>query len=229
MRNDLVTNLSIPASKNTTINNPLGIEKIRRLAFCPADSSLGLESRLEDDHSLRLIAAGRLTRQKGFDLLIEAVVLSGLKQLRVTVLGEGPLRGTLEALAKAQGVEDQVRFIGFQKNPYALMARADAFVLSSRYEGFPNAMLEALACGTPVIATPAPGGLGEIAQPVQGVQLAAAVSAEALATELQKFARNEPAAAQIDLERFHAGKIARKYERVLADGNAQPGACPRGI
>ena len=76
----------------------------------------------------------------------------------LTLLGEGPLRPELERLAQQSGVADRVHFVGFQKNPYPFFAQADAFVLSSRYEGFPNVVLEALACGTPVIATPAPGG-----------------------------------------------------------------------
>ncbi len=224
MRDDLINNLSTPASKITVINNPLDLEKIREFALRPVAPGFGFEMRPEDGHSLHLIAAGRLAMQKGFDLLIEAVALSGLKHLRVSVLGEGPLRSALEGLAKAKGVDHQIRFIGFQKNPYAFMARADAFVLSSRFEGFPNVVLEALACGTPVIATPAPGGLREIAQSVQGVQLASAISAEALATEMLKFAQSGTAARQIDVERYRAERIVREYERVLAQGNPQPGA-----
>jgi glycosyltransferase involved in cell wall biosynthesis len=224
MRNDLVANFRVPESTITVINNPLDMEKIRRLASCPVEPGFGICT--DGKRQLQLTVAGRLAPQKGFDLLIEAVALSGLKHLRVTVLGEGPLRGALEELARARSVADQFHFVGFQKNPYPFMARADAFVLCSRYEGFPNVVLEALACGTHVIATPAPGGIGEIAKSVQGVQLASAISAQALSSELLKFAQNQPARGQAGLERYRVGNIVREYERVLVD--EKPRAYCRG-
>ncbi len=228
MRDDLANNFRIPASKLTVINNPLDIEKIRTFASRPVEFDFGFGGHPGKERPFHVVAAGRLSKEKGFDLLIEAVALSGLKHLKVTVLGDGPLRATLEQLASTKGVADQIRFIGFQKNPYPFMARAHAFVLCSRHEGFPNVVLEALACGTPVIATPAVGGIHEIARLVQGVHLASAVSVEALSAELVKFSRSEPRAGQIDLERFRADKIVRDYERVLAGGKPQPGACQRG-
>ncbi len=228
MRDDLANNFRIPASKLTVINNPIDIEKIRTFASRPVEFDFGFGGHPGNERPFHVVAAGRLSKEKGFDLLIEAVALSGLKHLKVTVLGDGPLRATLEQLASTKGVASQIRFIGFQKNPYSFMARAHAFVLCSHHEGFPNVVLEALACGTPVIATPAVGGIHEIARLVQGVQLASAVSAEAFSTELLKFSRSEPGAGRIDVERFRADKIVRDYERVLVDGKPQPGARQRG-
>ena len=154
--------------------------------------------------------------QKGFDLLIDAVAMSGLKQLQVTILGEGSLRASLEDYARLKGVDRQVRLLGFQNNPYAFMARADAFVLSSRYEGFPNVMLEALACGTHVIAVPAPGGTIEIARSAGGVQLASSISAEALSAELVKFAAN-PIKSEASLHQYSVATITREYETILTN------------
>ena len=88
--------------------------------------------------------AGRLVKVKGFDLLIGALALLHDTQVRLTILGAGPLRASLERLAHTKGVAGRVRFAGFQANPYTWFARADAFVLSSRYEGLPNVVLEAL-------------------------------------------------------------------------------------
>ncbi len=224
MRDDLATNYRMPLSKLALINNPVDMERISLLAASPLDTGFDCDPHFESEDAIHLAAAGRLVEQKGFDLLIEAVALSGLKQLRVTVLGEGPLRASLEQLAHEKKVRHQFRFVGLQKNPYAFMARADAFVLCSRYEGFPNVMLEALACGTYVIATPAPGGTAEIARSANGVSLASAISAEALSAELQRFAANRPTTEHITLERYEAAKIVKEYESVFMGKAAGAGA-----
>jgi glycosyltransferase involved in cell wall biosynthesis len=220
MRADLAANFRLPPQKLALINNPVDVERIARLASSVPTTYCDYAQDSGNKDVINFVAAGRLVYQKGFDLLIEAVARSGLKQLMVTVLGAGPLRETLEQLAREKGVHNQVRFAGLQKNPYAFMAGADAFVLCSRYEGFPNVMLEALACGTCVIATPAPGGTAEIARSTRGVQLASAVSAEALSAEFQRFVSNRPNPAHITVERFEAGRIAKEYENVFI-GNAQ--------
>jgi glycosyltransferase involved in cell wall biosynthesis len=217
MRDDLAANFSIPVSKLTVINNPVDIERIRKLAEHPADFPFPDDPAPQGQKAIHLVTAGRLSAEKGLDILIEAIALSASKRLKVTVLGKGPLRASLEELVRCKGLEHQIRFIGFQKNPYAFMARADAFVLSSRHDAFPNAVLEALACGTPVIATPTPGGAGEIALATGGVQMASAVTAEALSVELLRFAENgRHKTATASLEQFHISKIVRDYESLFA-------------
>jgi len=210
MREDLSANFSIPTQKLAVVNNPVDIDRIKELAAHPVENHFGTTK-----DTLNIVAVGRLDWQKGFDLLIEAIAMSGLKQLRALVLGEGPLRESLEQEARSKGVDEQIRFIGLQKNPYAYMARADAFVLCSRFEGFPNVMLEALASGAHVIATPAPGGVIEIANSTGRVQIASSVSAEALSTELKRFAERGPDPGPANLERFRAGEITKEYERIL--------------
>ncbi len=111
----------------------------------------------------RFIAVGRLTRQKGFDRLIEMI-----ERIRpdaaITILGDGPDRGALEAQRDAQGLHGRVFLPGFAADAARYIAGADALLLPSRWEGMPNVALEALALGTPVIATPEAGGIGEIAE-----------------------------------------------------------------
>ncbi len=110
-----------------------------------------------------ILAAGRLTRQKGFPTLLEAFArLCARRPARLLILGEGPDRPYLEAMSRRLAVEGLVDLPGFQTNPYAYMSRAALFVLSSRWEGLSNVLVEALALGVPVVATDCPSGPREI-------------------------------------------------------------------
>lgn len=110
-----------------------------------------------------ILAVGRLIPQKDFQTLIRAfAMLRARPQVRLIILGEGKQRGELESLAQDLGVADDVEMPGFVSNPYQYMAQAGVFVLSSRYEGLPGVLIQALACGCPVISTDCPGGSAEI-------------------------------------------------------------------
>ena len=110
-----------------------------------------------------LVAAGRLTEQKDYPTLVGAIArLRARREVRAIVLGDGPLRTGLEALARELGVSDVLDLAGYVANPYPAMARADVYVLSSRSEGFGNVLAEALALGVPIVATDCPHGPGEI-------------------------------------------------------------------
>ncbi|MGH8628939.1 MAG: glycosyltransferase, partial [Gammaproteobacteria bacterium] len=205
MRDDLIDHFALPPGKAVIIHNPVDIERIRRLAA----EVISTDYERPASHSAaapHLVAAGRLSHEKGFDLLIEALALCNGIRPRLTLLGEGPLRPALEQLAQQRGVGDRVRFAGFQKNPYPFFMQADAFVLSSRYEGFPNVVLEALACGTSVIAMPCPGGVAEIAELAGGVLLASAVDAESLSVAIRRFIAGERSIGSITLTPFHVDK-----------------------
>jgi GalNAc-alpha-(1->4)-GalNAc-alpha-(1->3)-diNAcBac-PP-undecaprenol alpha-1,4-N-acetyl-D-galactosaminyltransferase len=111
-----------------------------------------------------ILGAGRLVHQKGFDILIRAfaVVATDAPQLRLVIAGEGPDAQQLRDLAAGLGLGSRVTFLGNVRDLSALMRYAVAFVLSSRYEGFPNVLLEALACGLPTVAADCPVGPREI-------------------------------------------------------------------
>ncbi len=110
-----------------------------------------------------ILGAGRLVPQKNFDLLIKAFKIAlQNRALRLIILGEGKDRPKLEALVSALGMEDRVDLPGFVENPLAYMARADIFCLSSRFEGLPGVLIEAIATGCPVVSTESPGGTSEI-------------------------------------------------------------------
>ena len=110
-----------------------------------------------------LLGVGRLGPQKNFALLLRAFArLSQRRNVRLVILGDGNKRGKLEALAHELDIQDSVDFLGFVENPYKYMANASLLVLSSRFEGFGNVLVEALACGCPVVSTDCPSGPREI-------------------------------------------------------------------
>jgi glycosyltransferase involved in cell wall biosynthesis len=208
MRRDLVRNFSMPPDMITLIRNPVDVPRVTALsesADVPTD---------EDASTIRLVAAGRLEHQKGFDLLIEALAMCTDVPFRLDILGEGSLRRELSELANARGIGSRVHFLGFQRNPYSFFRAADAFVLSSRFEGLPNVVLEALVCGTSVIAVPAPGGIEELLRGRPGCSIADDVSAKSLAAAIAAFpfrrSRPIPPTAEFD-----APAIASQYSALF--------------
>ena len=159
MAADLVENFGIPPRAIRYIPNPVDVELI--------------EEQRRGDSPFRgpgphVIGVGRLVPQKGFDLMIEAfALLSGkIDTAQLWVMGEGPERVALEQRADELGVAERVHLVGHVPNPYLWMHHAAVFVLSSQFEGLPNVVLEAIACGTRVVAFDSPGGTREILENV---------------------------------------------------------------
>jgi glycosyltransferase involved in cell wall biosynthesis len=110
-----------------------------------------------------ILSVGRLSPEKEFGTVIRAIAqLAPQRPVRLMILGEGQERPALEALIDELGVRDRVLLPGFDSNPYAYMSRAAVLVLSSRWEGSPNVLVEAMACGTPVVATNCRSGPAEL-------------------------------------------------------------------
>ncbi len=115
------------------------------------------------DGARRVLTAGRLVPQKNHALLLEAFArLLDSVEARLVILGEGPLRAALERRAAELGIAHAVSLPGFLLHPWPVYAAADLFVLSSDFEGFGNVLVEALACGLPVVSTDCPSGPREI-------------------------------------------------------------------
>jgi glycosyltransferase involved in cell wall biosynthesis len=166
---------------------------------------------------------GRLTPQKGFDLLLDAMV--GVRAAGVaahlTIVGVGELEAELAARIRALGLADVVDLVGFQEQPERHFAHADVFVLSSRYEGMPNVVLEALACGLPIVAFDCPHGVSEIVRdgvngrllPPEDVPALTAALAEVLRdAELRRRLR---AAIPDTLRSFTAPVVSARWNALL--------------
>lgn len=155
MKNEFLLNFSVPSSIINVLPNPVNINEIR---------SLILPLKSFDKGGVCFICSGRLSYQKGFDRLLEWFSCIDNNLSTLVILGDGDLKSVLIKKTRDLNIEDRVKFVGFCKNPWQWYAGADVFLISSRWEGMPNTVLESLACGTKVIATEESGGISEICE-----------------------------------------------------------------
>lgn len=155
---DLAATLDLPRDRVTVLYNPVVRESLAIEAAAPAGHAW-----LDQKAAPVVLAVGSLIDRKDFPTLIRAFALvRQSRPARLVLLGEGPERPQLERLIGELGLADLVVMPGFVDNPLAYMARADVLALSSRVEGMPTVIIEALACGTPVVATDCPHGPAEL-------------------------------------------------------------------
>jgi glycosyltransferase involved in cell wall biosynthesis len=157
---DVARIVRMPSARIHIVPNPVIPPELSDLATSPVDHPW-----FTAPGPPVILGAGGLRRSKDFPTLLRAFArLREKRALRLVILGEGRQRPRLEVLAGELGVGDDVSLPGFVANPYAYMARARLFVLSSRWEGSPNVVVEAMAVGTPVVCTDCPSGPREILQ-----------------------------------------------------------------
>jgi glycosyltransferase involved in cell wall biosynthesis len=174
MAEDLARELGIDEQRVTVLPNPVDIEGIR--AACNTSST-------RIGPGPHLLAVGRLVRAKGFDLLIEALaaVREQFPGADLIIAGSGPEEPALKSLCRSLYLETAVSFVGHVDPVYPFFPGTAIFVLSSRYEGMPNALLEAAAAGLPIVATAASGGITDLLCDQSGAWLAPEISAKSLA------------------------------------------------
>ena len=153
--------LNTKSDKFTVLPNPINVQTIREHQDPVIDTK-------PDPEVISFVACGRLVPQKGFDRLIKLMAETSLEhKWHLTILGEGQDRECLEQMVRDYELTNKVSMPGLIAKPYGYFAKADYFLLPSRFEGSPNVVLEALATGTPVIATSEAGGVREIAAAAQ--------------------------------------------------------------
>lgn len=164
---DISEYFNIPENQIITLSNPVDYQSINELAS--VGDMQNLSNRRPNgpvtDHSptknFRIVIVGRMTAEKGHLLLLEAVRLwkkmegtSRIQEITVQVIGDGPLKNQLMEMSRNFEIHQHIQWLGFQQNPYPLMAAADMVCIPSQYEGSPNVALEAMALGTPVVVSP---------------------------------------------------------------------------
>lgn len=174
---DLARVIGLPRERITVIYNPVVTPELSQKAQEPIDHPW-----FRQGEPPVILGIGRLTRQKDFPTLIRAFALVRRERLaRLMIFGEGEKRHDLEELSKQLGIDADVDMPGFVDNPYKYMSRVAVFVLSSAWEGLSNVLIEAMACGCPVVSTDCPSGPGEILKNGKYGKLVAVGDAAALA------------------------------------------------
>jgi glycosyltransferase involved in cell wall biosynthesis len=214
---DLVSHFGVAAARIRVVHNPVDLEAVTAAA----------SQTLDPEHQQAwsrpvIVAAGRLADAKNYPLLLEAMAeLRRTVPARLFILGQGEREAALRDQIARLGLDGAAVLCGFQRNPWKYIARADVFALSSRYEGFGNVLIEAMACGVPVVATSSPGTREIVSDGRDGLLVdrhEAAALAAALArvlTDAGLHARMGEAAAET-AQRFALPAIAATYDRAFS-------------
>ena len=215
---NLAVKLKIPRERISRIYNPVVAEDITALARAVPDHPW-----MSDEGSPVILGAGRLARVKDFPTLLRAFKrVSRKRDARLVILGEGRWRKRLEKLTRKLGLQKKVSLPGWVSNPYAFMSRASLFVLSSRYEGLPGVLIQALACGCPCVSTNCPAGPAEILDNGRFGPLVPVGDDSALAAAMERVLDSPPDGQVLDGK--GAGVLPRRLGRSVRAPDSRPGA-----
>jgi glycosyltransferase involved in cell wall biosynthesis len=216
VRDDLVENFRIDKSRVLVVNNPIDLSQIKKSCNEKID-----EPAVHTDNAI-VLSVGRLSKEKGIDSLLSAFsTIHDRTDAHLVIIGTGPEENDLLSLANSLGIENKVSFIGYRVNPYSYMSKATILVLASRYEGLPMVVLEAMACGLPVVVTRCFPGVEEIVGDGGAGLIVDTNDESGLAEAIQKLLADSQLRERMALEgrvraqRFAAETIARQYLKVL--------------
>ncbi len=217
MKNDFIENFKIPAEKVEVIPNMVDIEYVHSKKSEIIEDSFFME---EKDSPV-ITAVGNLSSQKGYEYLIKAFAeLRKNRVARLVIIGEGVLRKELEQLSCKLGVRNDVYIPGFKNNPFKYIGASDIFIMPSLWEGFPNVLIESMACSVPVVVADCPGIAEIITNGLNGVIVSRGSEKEILSAieMLLNDAELRRDLAEVGVERtndFAADKITHRYEELI--------------
>lgn len=212
VRRELIDAFRISEGKVTAIPNPIDIGTISQLASRPIDHPWTQQGAPQ-----LILAVGRLVPEKDYPSLLDAFrLVRNHTDAHLVILGEGPLRPVLEAKVRDDGLEDAVYMPGFDSNPFRWMVRCDAYVLASLTEGFPNSLVQAMACGAAVVSTDCPHGPNEILNDGKWGKLVPVGDSEAMAASIVTILRAEKdGLSRNGVEPFMADSVIGRYLDML--------------
>lgn len=215
MKADLISNFGTPPNRISVIRNPVDVKRL--------SSQILSEANPYPPGRIHLASVGRLHDQKGFDLLLRSFAhcLKKIPSVHLTIVGDGPERKRLRRMAVDLGISEEVTFAGQKPYPYSYMAHADFLICSSRWEGSPNAVLESLACGTPVLAFDCPGGTKEILEENRNGWLVPAGDWEAMGEKMVRIITEKSWSAmkgkKLLPEEYLIENVVKRWEEVLQE------------
>lgn len=214
---DLVEGYGVPRERVVVVRNPIAGARILGGARAPVDDAF-----VDSGGGPLVVAVGRLVALKGFDVLLDAFArVPAEARARLVIVGDGPERVALDARVRALGLEDSVRLVGYDANPWRYVARADLFVLSSLTEALPGVVAEALVLGVPVVAADCAPGISELLGDGDAGVLAPPGDAVALADRLAALLADPEERARLAAGAARRGRAlldgdpVRSYERVV--------------
>ncbi len=216
----LAKDFKVPEDKIVVIHNGIALDQLVRLAQKKPAVELNNDKRL-------IVAVGRMAKVKGYDILIRSFneLLSEKSELnlRLMIVGEGPELESLKSLASNLGILDYITFAGFQVNPFPIIKQAQVYVLSSLYEGFPNALVEAMWINGHVVATNCDTGPSEIIDHKKDGLLVHPDDIDSLADGIKQMLNDENLRSAVYLnsreksKTFDIKRMFEAYEKVLLE------------
>jgi glycosyltransferase involved in cell wall biosynthesis len=189
----------------------------------PSFLSLKYKKSMKKNSKLKLISVGRLSKEKGYKVIIEALNKLKIKNFSLTILGDGPERDNLKATIKDYNLQEKIKLIGFKENTSKYYKKANLFINASHFEGFPNAVVEAISHNLPIICSNSKGGIKEIILNGRGGDLFNVNDANQLLKKITSYYRDPKKLnkklilSRNNIKKYSISEHIKKYQNIIND------------